>query len=191
MKPILLFTLVFIANVIVAQDRFTTTKGIVKLNASVPFFEEIIGINRDVVCVLDSKTHELTFALMMKKFQFKKQLMRDYFNIYTNSERFTRSFFYGKIENLNIDVEKEYSINGKIEICGITNPVVTAIKLLKIGDNIALYSNFELNTDDFGVKVPDLLRSKISKKVTIEIECIFNKIHLSKQVLIVNSNDSN
>src|SRR5687768_9110663 len=62
-----------------AQDRFYTKTG------SISFFsktdlEDIDAHNRTVTCVLDTKTGNMQFSVIMKGFEFKKALMQEHFN---------------------------------------------------------------------------------------------------------------
>ena len=177
MKKITLILLLFITNITTAQEKLKSYKGIVNFEASIPFFEEVKAINEKTTCILITKTGEIACWMNIKDFEFKRVLMREHFNQnYMESHRFPRAVFKGKIEkfdlkNLNSE-SSPYQITGKITIRGRTKKIVTTGTLKKVDKGIELYSAFPLNTDDFNIEIPFIVRSKISKNVNTQIICI-------------------
>ena len=62
-----------------AQDKYFTRNGTITFYSKAPL-ENIEAQNKSVTCVLDTKTGNLQFALMMKGFEFEKALMQEHFN---------------------------------------------------------------------------------------------------------------
>ena len=72
--------------------------------------EDIKATNKSVAVVLDSKTGELQFSVLIKGFEFKKGLMQEHFNEkYAESHKFPLSEFKGQITN---NSEIAYNKNG-------------------------------------------------------------------------------
>jgi polyisoprenoid-binding protein YceI len=57
-------------------------------------------------------------------------------------------------------------------IRGRTKKIVINGTLKKVDKGIELYSTFPLNTDDFNIEIPFIVRSKISKNVNTQIICV-------------------
>lgn len=177
MKKITLLLLFFIAITAVAQEKMTTDKGIINFEASVPFFEEVKAINKKTSCVLITKTGELTCLAVIKNFQFERSLMEEHFNAnYMESHRFPKAVFRGIIEKFdlkNIDSNaNEYQIIGKITIHGKSKKIVVTGIIKKGTQGIELITNFPLNTDDFKIEIPFIVRSKVSKNVNTQLYCV-------------------
>lgn len=177
MRKITLLLLFFIAITTVAQEKITTDKGIINFEASVPFFEEVKAINKKTSCVLITKTGELTCLAVIKNFQFERSLMEEHFNAnYMESHRFPKAVFRGIIEKFdlkNIDSNaNEYQIIGKITIHGKSKKIVVTGIIKKGTQGIELITNFPLNTDDFKIEIPFIVRSKVSKNVNTQLYCV-------------------
>jgi hypothetical protein len=177
MKKIILLFLILIANSAVAQEKMITDRGIINFEASVPFFEEVKAINEKTACVLITKTGEITCLVYIKRFLFERSLMQEHFNKnYLESDRYPKAIFKGIIEKFdlkNIDSNtKQYEIKGKITIHGKTKKITIYGTIKKVGEGIELVSNFPLNTDDFGIEIPYIVRSKIAKNVNTQITCV-------------------
>ena len=154
-----------------------TDKGIINFEASIPFFEEVKAINEKTTCVLITKTGEIACLDYIKNFKFERSLMQEHFNEnYMESNRFPKAVFKGKIEKFdlkNIDSESnQYQIKGKMTIHGKTKKISDQRNNQKSSEGIELISNFPLNTDDFKIEIPFIVRSKISKNVNTQIICV-------------------
>lgn len=177
MKKITLIALILIAIATTAQEKMVSHIGITNFEASIPLFEEVKAINEKTTCILITKTGEITCWINIKDFQFKRDLMQDHFNRnYMESNRFPKAIFKGKIEKFdlkNLSSElNQYQISGKITIKGRTKRITIKGTLKKVDAGIELYSAFPLNTDDFRIEIPFIVRSKISKNVNTQILCV-------------------
>lgn len=162
-------------NNTVAQEKVLTKSGVTTFEASVPSFEEVKATNKLSGCVLNTKTGEIVGLLMMKNFKFKSALMEEHFNEnYMESDKYPKGVFKGKIENFNSEKlssnTQDFTINGTMEIHGKSKEVSITAKISKKENSIFLSSNFNLNTDDFGIELPVLVRSKVAKKVNVQID---------------------
>lgn len=178
MKNFLLLFLFFFSIPIVAQDKLTATNGNISFEASVPFYEAVEAKNNQLFSLLNIKKSHITFIVLIKDFHFERSLMEDHFNAnYMESKKYPKATFKGEIEKFSIkkvnSVPTEYYIKGKINIHGVTKNIRVIATLFKTTtDAIAVQSNFALNTDDFNIDIPFIVRSKISKNVNVKLEAV-------------------
>lgn len=174
MKKKLLLFLLLTAFIIDAQEKRASTKAVVIFEASVPFFEPVKAINEEVNINLNTKRGTIAFVVYIDRFSFERSLMQEHFNEnYMESQRYPKATFKGIIEmfyleNITADT-KEYYIKGKIYIHGKSKHIRVVAKIKKVANGIQLLSNFTLNTDDFNIEIPYIVRSKISKNINIKL----------------------
>jgi hypothetical protein len=163
MKKILLLFLLFLSNTIDAQEKMMTTNGIIVFEASIPFFEAVEAKNERVNCVLKTKKGTISFVALIELFDFKRALMKEHFN----------ATFKGIIEKFDLKdiglTSKDYFIKGKMTIHGKSKTIRVRAKIKKAIKGIELTSQFYVNTDYFNIEIPFIVKSKISKKVTIRV----------------------
>lgn len=177
MKKITLIVFLIISVAISAQEKMVSYIGITNFEASIPLFEEVKAVNDKTTCILITKTGEIACWVNIKDFKFKRDLMREHFNKnYMESNRFPRAVFKGKIEKFDVkNINSEYNpcqITGKIILRGRTKKIVISGTLKKVNKGIELYCAFPLNTDDFNIEIPLIVRSKISKNVNTRLICV-------------------
>lgn len=177
MKKITQIALLFIAIAAKSQEKMVSYMGITNFEASIPLFEEVKAINEKTTCILLTKTGEIACWINIKDFKFKRDLMQEHFNKnYMESNRFPRAVFKGKIDKFDFQklttTNNQYQITGKITIRGRTKKIIINGTLKKVDKGIELYSAFPLNTDDFNIEIPFIVRSKISKNVNTQIICV-------------------
>ncbi|MGM8363023.1 YceI family protein [Flavobacterium sp. ARAG 55.4] len=171
-KIVLLF---FLSFPIVAQDKKMTTNGRITFEASVPFYEAVAAENNKLHVFFNTKNGNITFVTLIQDFQFERSLMQDHFNAnYMESKKYPKAIFKGQIEKLSFqkinDIPNEYYIKGKINIHGVTKNIRVPATLYKTNkDKISIQSDFTLNTDDFKIDIPFIVRSKISKNVNVSV----------------------
>ncbi|MGQ7944933.1 YceI family protein [Flavobacterium sp. WC2509] len=179
MKKFTLLALLLVLYPINAQNKFSSSKCSIYFEASVPLFEAVEAKNDAVDCTLIPNKSEITFTAVIKKFQFKRNLMQEHFNSnYMESDRYSKAVFKGYIEKFDLKLiteeEKDFLIKGKITIHGQTRMITVLAKIKKAGNGIQVNSNFILNTDDFNIEIPNIVVAKISKKVNTQLECVLN-----------------
>ena len=175
MKKIVLFSLFFISTIGIGQNKMITKTGKITFEASVPSFEEVKAKNENVTCILNPKTGEIASLALIKGFRFKIALMEEHFNeSYLESDTYLKATFNGKIENFDVTkltaTAKEFSLKGKLEMHGKTKEINIIAKIKKTEDGIKIDSSFDVNTDDFDIKIPTVVSKKVSKKVTIKFD---------------------
>ncbi len=176
MKKILPLFLFFFCIPIIAQDKLTATNGNISFEASVPFYEAVEAKNNQVFSLLNTKKGAITFVVIIKNFSFERSLMQDHFNAnYMESKKYPKAIFKGEIEKFSIkkinNIPNDYYVKGKITIHGVTKNIRVPATLSKNKMNsIVFQSNFTLNTDDFKIDIPYIVRSKISKNVIVKLD---------------------
>lgn len=173
MKKLFFLTFLCIGMTTYAQEKMMTKTGKVTFEASVPAFEEVKATSETVTCVLNAKTGEIATQVLMKSFRFKVALMEEHFNEnYMESEKYPKGTFRGKINEFDASkltaTAKDFMIQGKMEMHGKTKDVSMPAKIRKTDSGIEIISNFTLNTDDYGIEIPSVVKSKVSKKVSVK-----------------------
>ena len=175
MKKSVLICFLFCATGLFAQEKMVTKTGKVTFEASVPSFEEVKAKNDGVTFILNSKTGEVASLALMKGFRFKIALMEEHFNEnYMESDKFPKATFKGKIENFDVKTltatSKEYTIKGKLELHGKSKDITSVAKIRKTDAGIEIISNFSVNASDFDIKIPAVVKSKVSNTIDIKSE---------------------
>ncbi|MFD1601878.1 YceI family protein [Flavobacterium artemisiae] len=174
MKTTTLLILFFTAFSVLAQDKFFTTAGTVNFEASVPFFEEIKAVNRQVVIFLEPKTSSFICTVIIKDFQFKLDMMQQHFNEnYMESDRYPKAVFKGKIQKFDLkdinEIEKQYQIKGRLSLKGKSREVIVSAFIKKVADGIQIISDFPIAVSDFDIKIPNPIAGKIAKTANTEL----------------------
>jgi len=175
MKKSLLVCFLFCATGLFAQEKMVTKTGKVTFEASVPSFEEVKAKNDGVTFILNSKTGEVAGLALMKGFRFKIALMEEHFNEnYMESDKYPKATFKGKIESFDVKAltatAKEYTIKGKLELHGKSKDVTSVAKIRKTDAGIEIISNFSVNASDFDIKIPSVVKNKVSNTINIKTE---------------------
>ena len=178
---ILALVLVMCASLSFAQNKLYTKTGKISFYSKAPL-EEIEGKNKTVTAVLDSKTGAMQFAVQMKGFEFEKQLMQQHFNEnYVESDKYPKSEFKGAIMNnsdINYSKDGTYTakVKGKLTIHGVTKDVETT-GILKInGGKIDASSTFNVLVSDYNIKIPAIVKDKVSQSIKIVVDCNFEPL---------------
>jgi hypothetical protein len=177
MKIKLLLFLLLTSLIIDAQEKITSTKGIIIFEASVPFFEPVKAKNEDVHVILNTKKGIISFVVSINRFLFERNLMQEHFNEnYMESKKYPKATFKGIIEKFdlkNIALDpKEYYIRGKIVMHGKSKNIRIPAKIKKVAEGIELICNFTLNSEDYGIEIPYIVRNKISKNVNVKVKAV-------------------
>lgn len=172
MKKIIVLTLLIISQITSAQKYFTRT-GVTEFKASVVAFEPVEAINKSTTVILKSDTGDIAAQLFINAFQFRVALMQEHFNEnYMDSDTYPKATFRGKIQDFsiaNMDSEKKYPLKGMLTIRGKQKEINTTFSIELKDDTIILKSEFKLNPNDFGIKIPSIVRKKIAKQINITL----------------------
>lgn len=169
----LLMLFILSSSSLFAQDKMITKTGVINFEASVPSFEEVKAKNQTVTCILNTHTGEIASLALIKGFRFKVALMEEHFNeIYMESDLYPKATFKGKIEGFNWNTigtsAKEFKMKGILELHGKSKEVEAMVTLKKVADGLEVLSDFNVNSEDFNIKIPKVVSNKVSKTVHIK-----------------------
>jgi polyisoprenoid-binding protein YceI len=186
MKKLILATIaLFLVATGFAQDKYFTKNGTITFDATTSTSpEKVTAVNKSVACVLDSKTGNVQFSVLMKGFEFEQALMREHFHEnYLESEKFPKAIFKGQISNSS---QVSYSKNGTYEVIvkgqmmmhGETKDLEAKGKLTVSNGKISVLANFSVLLSDFNVLVPRLVGDKVGKTATIKVDCLLQVLSI-------------
>lgn len=173
MKKIIVVLVLFYANQILAQKEITTNTGVINFEASVPLFEEIKATNNSASCIINTKTGSVVSVVLIKDFRFKIPMMEKHFNEnYLESSDYPKASFKGTIEGFNMNIistyPKEFKLKGTLKLHGKSKKISTAAILRKVDGRLEILTDFNINTKDFNIKIPEILTMKVAETVTIK-----------------------
>ena len=166
---LLLFTIAF------SQNKIATKTGAILFEASIPSFEEVKGNNNNVSCIVNTTTGEISTLAFITEFQFKMTMMQEHFNTnYLESHKYPKATFKGIIQGFNMAIignsPKEFIMTGKLSMHGKSKMITTIAMIQKTEKGLEIKTNFKVNTNDFSIKIPKIVKYKIAETVTIKSE---------------------
>jgi len=177
-KTALLILCFFVGNNIFSQKMITRT-GQIKFEASVPSFEPVAAVNNSVSAILDQSNGEFAALALIKAFKFKVPLMEEHFNEnYIESSLYPKATFKGRIINFDsseLTISKKYDLEGDLTIHGITKKIKTKITLVSKDGKLYVANNFIVKAQDFNIKIPGIVKSKVSEDVNVATDFILDK----------------
>ena len=168
--------LVMAALSLQAQDKFYTKTGRIEFYSKAPL-EDIEAKNKTVAAILDTKSGALQFSVLMKGFEFPKALMQEHFNEnYVESDKYPKAEFRGTIINnssVNYTADGTYpaQVSGKLTIHGVTREIKTTGTIKVDGGQIDASSVFNVLVSDYNIKIPAVVKDKISKTIKVAVDC--------------------
>ncbi len=179
MKSLLLFAVaVFIISGTSMAQKYYTKNGKINFDATAPTSpEKIEGVNRTATCVIDSKSGNMQFAVLMKGFEFERALMEEHFNEnYIESHKYPKAEFKGEIKqndavNYSKDGTYPVKIKGKLTLHGESKDIETEAKIIIQNGKISAMAEFSVKLDDFKVSIPGIVADKVSKVAKISVSC--------------------
>lgn len=179
---ILLFAALSIVSVSNAQKFFTKTAKITFEATALKSPENIDAVNKNSICVIDAKTGDIQFSVLMKGFEFERALMMEHFNEnYVESDKFNKTTFKGTIinnESINYTKDGVYSakVKGKLEMHGQSKDFETEGKIIVKAGKIQVSANFNAQFDDFKIVIPQLVADKVAKFAKISVDCTLDPL---------------
>ena len=177
-KTTALFIFLGLAFHVHAQDKFYTKTGKITFDATAPASpEKIEAVNKSVTCVIDIKTGNIQFVVLMKGFQFERALMEEHFNEnYVESSKHPKAVFKGTITDntlVNYSKEGSYSVKvkGNLSLHGETKEIETTGKISSKAGKILVQAIFPVSFNDYKIVIPTLVSDKVAKSATISVDC--------------------
>ncbi len=166
--------ILFLGSSVHAQKLISKT-GVVSFHSHTPV-EDIDAVNNQVVSILDPNEGSIQINLLVRSFNFKKELMQEHFNEnYMESDQFPKSAFKGAIQNnATIDYSKDgtttIKVKGELTIHGVTNPITVNATLVRKGGKLTAQSKFVVHPADYSIEIPDLVKDKIASEIEVAVE---------------------
>ena len=170
------FTVValFLSFLAFGQDKYMTKSGKIELNAD---DDHIKASTRSANVLLDKKTGEVNFVVLIKGFEFLQAGMQEKFNkLVMDSETYPSSQFKGTLDNYNaIDYSKQGNYTGKVKgvltMHGVSRQIETdySMKVDKAG--IVVSSTIMVKMSDYNINKP-----VDEDTVTIKINCVLEEM---------------
>jgi len=163
-----------------AQERLITRNGSISFYSKAPL-ENIEANTKTAASVLDKKTGQLEFSVLIKSFTFEKALMQEHFNEnYLESDKFPKSVFKGRIDDIsNVDFEKDgkytVSVTGQLSVHGETKTIATPATITIQNGTTTANAGFNISLNDYKISIPSLAKDKISNSVKIIVSLQFEK----------------
>ena len=164
-----------------SQDKYYTKSGKITFYSATAM-EHIEAINKTVTSVIDTKTGDVQFAVLMKGFEFRKALMQEDFNdTYVESSKYPRSTFKGKIANneaINYSVNGTYpaTATGVLLLHGVSREITAPGSITVANGKIILNAEFHILLTDYKIAIPALVSDKISKSIKITVQCAMDPL---------------
>ena len=181
MKKILtLFTVIlFTAHPAFAQKYFTKT-GIISFSAGTSL-EDINAVNKPATSLMDAATGKIEFAVLIRGFEFKRALMQEHFNEnYMESSKYPKAVFKGNIvEAIPFNKPGTYTatVKGILEMHGVKKETTAKGTIKVSAQSVQAQSRFSVNTSDFNVSIPGVVKDKVSQVVNISVNCNYTPLN--------------
>ena len=156
------------------KNLYDITKASLKFDSDAPL-ELIKASTSNVKGIIDVDNNAFAFLVPITSFEgFNSSLQREHFNEnYMESDVYKSARFFGKIEG-EYDLEQygDYEVVGvgKFDLHGLKSSYEIPV-LIHVDDyGIKISSKFELQLDDFDIKVPTIMRLKIAEVIFVDFE---------------------
>ncbi len=175
-----IFVALLVTFSVFGQDKYFTKSGNLKFEASSPV-EKIEGITKTGSSVIDTKTGNIEFAVLIKSIKFEQTLMEEHFNEnYMESNKFNKATFKGKIANfdkINFAKDGTYksTAEGDLTIHGVTKKVSSPVTFTVSGGKVKGETNFSIEIADYGIAIPSVVKDKIAKTAKILVMANYEK----------------
>ena len=172
--------ILFVITLSSFSQQYITRDGITEFDGSKAAFEPIKAKNNSSISIIDIENGGVAALIYIKDFNFRLGLMQEHFNEnYLESNKFPKSTFEGDIKDFDFNKLtndfKNYYIQGKLTIKGVTQIVNTEAQLRLIDEKLELKCNFNILLSDFKIKIPRVVFKKIDEKVKINLNFKYEK----------------
>ena len=137
--------------------------------------ENISAQNNKALSAWDVTNGLLEFSVLIKGFEFEKQLMQDHFNEnYMESDKYPKATFKGIIENYEtilLTKDNTYKINvtGILTMHGVSKKITLPATITIKNGGISSQANFTILLADYNIKIPSVVAKNISNQITISV----------------------
>ena len=179
-KSIILFAMVGLTGMAIAQKKQTTTSATINFDATTSIDALPKAENKTVIASIDTKTGNVAFESVIKSFTFSNPKIQEHFNggSWMDSEKFPTATFTGKIGDIGtVNFKKDgtynVSVTGDLTLHGITKPVTTKAVVTVAGKSISTKTDFTIALADYGVNGGAIAAGKVSTNPKISVVADF------------------
>lgn len=157
-----------------APTRFFTRTGTISFFSATPL-EDIAATNQRVAAAVDVASGQLAFTVPMPEFQFPKKLMQTHFNEnYVESEKYPKATFTGRLVGFEAAAlatagPQPAVAEGDLTMHGVKRRVRVPGTLEKQGNRLLVNAKFAIETADYHIEIPALVRGHIAKTVDVTV----------------------
>ena len=154
--------------------KYFTRSGTITFFSATPM-EDISATNSHVAAAVDVQSGQLAFTAQMQEFQFPKKLMQTHFNEnYVESEKYPKALFAGRLVDfqpaaLDRTGPQPAVAEGDLTIHGVKRHVRVPGTLEKRGNRLLVNAKFAVETADYNIEIPALVRGHIAKTVDVTV----------------------
>ncbi len=170
---LILFLAFFSTN---AQDKLYSKAG--KIQFIAKDHPDLEASSRSAVVVIDKKTGELNFSIMVKSFELEKAGMQEKFNNkILETDKFPKAEFKGKLENIsNVNFTKDgkypVAATGKLTMHGVTKDVTANGTVSVKSGIVSVQSEFTVSIANYDISNPGIGDGIITITVDCGLEAI-------------------
>ena len=173
----IILTLIVISN---SGIYSVSAQQYISRNVEVTFFSETLienikAENNQSSSVFDISNGGIAFQVPIRAFHFDRALMEEHFNEnYMETESFPNATFRGEIENWIDDfadgITHDIIASGILTIHGVGKEISASGTILFKDNSWIVSSYFTVDTEDYDIKIPRIVRDKIAKSIEIKIQ---------------------
>ncbi len=158
-----------------AQDKYYTRNGKVFFNCGTSL-ETIKATNPGASCVLVAATGQFQAAVLMKSFEFDKDLMEQHFNEnYVESDKFPKAVYAGHVVDIAaVDFTSpgryDVGLKGKLTLHGVTREVEAPGEIEVQDGKVLVKVSFRVRLEDYGITRPGVVRDKIAEVAEVKVD---------------------
>lgn len=177
MKNTLTLVLLFFSFSSLFAQKMLSKNSYVHIYSYTPI-EDIEASLNDGMAILNIETKEIAYILNIQSLTFKNALMQEHFNEnYMESEKFPKATLKGALSgNINFSKTGKYSltVKGKLNMHGVDQGISVPIELNILKDkSVILKTDFFVKCEDFGIKIPKLMFTRIAQDIKVSVESKF------------------
>lgn len=169
---IIVFLIMSLSSLGLNAQQYRVEKGTVRFFSEAPL-EDIEAIHHNPKGAIRLSDSSIVILLANIAFEFDKSLMEEHFNEnYMETETYPYSKFKGKIVSgcdFQKDGEYAVTVEGDLEIHGVTLKRTVSGTITKKGDKLILHAKFSIHVADHEVEVPSMYIDNIAEDVEVTI----------------------
>ena len=136
--------------------------------------EDIKAENKQLYAVVNVEKKELAFVVLMKGFEFKKELMQTHFNSnYIESDTYPKANFTGTYTG-DVDMKNgsvsNVQVKGTLTLHGVSKQIELPATLQLLNGMLIGNAILKAIPEDYNIKIPLLVRNNIAKEVEVEVK---------------------